>query len=230
MPAYDNDTEIILVSSYPPGLDQLCIIVMFVAFKATEDDAKAALEPAEDSYPGKPVVHWFCQETSLEKEYSNQALANPSGHRYYCDNAFIDDDADVTKILEKAMTTIPSKETYTFWYPMHPWSRRHLQDMALSLRTDHYLALYTIWKDKEDDERCESWVRDIMKDVKKHSRGSYIGDIDLQVRTTKFWGDEQGKRLMDIRRKWDPRGIICGYLDAEDKSGVAGLDNKLDGA
>ena len=101
--------------------------------------------------------------------------------------------------------------------------------MALSLRTDHYLAIYTIWKDEKDDERCETWVRDIMKDINKHSRGSYLGDIDLQVRTTKFWGDEQGKKLMDIRRKWDPHGIICGYLDADDKSGVMGLDNKLDG-
>ena len=67
-----------------------------------------------------------------------------------------------------------------------------------------------------------------MQDVKKHSRGSYLGDIDLQARATKFWGDEQAKKLMDIRRKWDPHGVICGYLDAGDKSGVVGLDNKLD--
>lgn len=219
-----------MVSSYPPGSDQICIIILFVTFKATEDDAKVALSPAEDSFPGEPLVHLFCQETSLENEYSNQAHANPSDRWYYCENAYIDNDADVSKVLEKALTTIPTKETYAFWYPMNPWSRRGLEDMALSLRSDHYIALYTISKDKEDCTRCETWAHDIMKDVKKHSPGSYIGDIDLQVRTTKFWGDEQGEKLMGIRRKWDPHGIICGYLDAEDKSGVTGLDNKLDDA
>ena len=216
------------MSSYPPGLDQLHITVLFLTFKATEDDAKTALTPAEDSFPSNPVVHWFCQETSLEKEYATQAQFNPSEHRYLCDSAFINNDADVPKVLEKALTTSPSKETYTFWYPMHPWSRKPLQDMALSLRTDHYLALYTIWKDEKDDSRCASWVQDIINGVKPHSSGAYLGDIDLQIRTTKFWGDEQGKKLMDVRRKWDPSGIICGYLDAEDKSGVTGLDNKLD--
>ena len=201
---------------------------MLLTFKATEEDAKTALHPAEDSFPGAPVAHWFCQETGLEKEYSNQALANPAGHRYCVDNAFLDNDAYIPKVLEKALTTIPSKETYTFWYPMNPWSRRKLQDMALSLQTDHYLALYTIWKDEKDDERCETWVRDVIKDVKKHSPGSYLGDSDFQVRTTKFWDDDHGKKLMDIRRKWDPRGVFCGYLDASDKSGVVGLDNRLD--
>jgi hypothetical protein len=132
------------------------------------------------------------------------------GHRYFCDNAFIENDADIPAILEKAMITAPSKETYSFWYPLNPWSQKEPQDMALSLRTDHYLALYTICKDKEDDTKCEAWVQDVMNDVKEYSHGSYIGDVDLQVRTTKFWGDEQGKKLMEIRRKWDPQGIICG--------------------
>jgi hypothetical protein len=201
---------------------------MFLTFKKSEEDAKEALYPAERSFPGEPVVHWFCQETNLEKEYLNQQHANPSGHRYFCDNAFIENDADISAVLERALTTIPTKETYAFWYSMSPWSQNPLDDMALSLRTDHYLALYTICKTEEEDARCENWVKDVMKDVKRYSRGSYIGDIDLQTRTTKFWEDEQGKKLMEIRRKWDSQGTICGYLDAGDKSGVTGLDNKLD--
>jgi hypothetical protein len=103
-------------------MDQLCLIVLFVTFKATEEKAKMALNPAEEFFPGEPAVHWFCQGTSLEKEYSSQAQANPPGHRYFCDNAFINNDADVLGILEKALTTSPSKETYMFWYPMCPWS------------------------------------------------------------------------------------------------------------
>jgi hypothetical protein len=166
----------------------------------------------------------------LEQEYSHQKQANPAGHRYHCDNAFINNDADIPSVLEKALTTSPSKETYAFWTPMSPWSQRDIADMAVSLRTDHYLALYTICKDEEDDIKCRNWADDVIKDVKKYFAGSYTGDIDFQVRTTRFWSEENGKRLMEIRRKWDPTGIICGYLDTGDKSGVDGLDNQLDQA
>jgi hypothetical protein len=228
MPTFDADTEIVVVAAYPPDVNELCIIVMLLTFKDKEEDARDALVPAEKSFSGEPVAQWFCQETSLEKEYANQRHANPAGHRYFCDNAFIDNDADISAVLERALTTIPTKETYAFWYAMNPWSQRPLKDMALSLRTDHYLALYTICKTEEDDAKCEIWVKDIMKDVKKYSPGSYIGDIDLQARTTKFWEDGQGEKLMEIRRKWDPQGVICGYLDAGDKSGVVGLNNKLE--
>lgn len=217
-----------MVSTHPPGLDGLHLIVLFITFKDNEASAKHALQPAQDSFPRDPALHLFCQETDLEKEYAGQAHANPSGHRYHCENAYIRNGEDVISVLEKAMTSSPSKETYTFWYPMTPWSRRDLPDMALSLQADHYLAMYAICKDEADDVKCLNWTRDIIADIKKYSAGSYLGDIDLQVRTTKFWGDEQGRRLMDIRRKWDPNGVICGYLDAGDNSGVAGLDNQLD--
>ncbi len=213
------------VGSYPPGLDEPCIMVLLVVFKDTEEAAKEALQPAEDSFPADPLVHWFCQETSLNKEYTDQAAANPSGHRYCADNAYINNDADVSAVLEKAFTTLPSKKAFTLWYAMNPCSRRKLPDMALSMQTDHYLALYTIWEEEKDDARCQAWVTNIMKDVERHSQGAYLGDSDFQVRRTKFWGDEEGRKLMDIRRKWDPEGWICGYLDVGDKSGADGLAN-----
>lgn len=219
-----------MISTHPPGMDELHLMIMFITFKNSEDSAKDALQPAEDSFPGDPVLHWFCQETDLEKEYAGQAHANPSGHRYHCENAFIRDGEDVVAVLEKALTTSPSKKTYTFWYPMAPWSRRDLPDMALSLRADHYIAMYTICEESADDDRCQTWTREITHDLKQYSIGAYLGDIDLQIRTTQFWGDEQGKRLMEIRRRWDPNGIFCGYLDAGDQSGIAGLDNQLDSA
>ncbi|KAJ5682092.1 uncharacterized protein N7477_002032 [Penicillium maclennaniae] len=69
------------------------------------------------------------------------------------------------------------------------------------------------------------WVRSIMEKVERHSVGAYLGDSDFQVRKTKFWADENAKRLMEIRRRWDPTGRICGYLDQGDVSGTQGLDN-----
>ena len=97
--------------------------------------------------------------------------------------------------------------------------------MALSMQSDHYMAIYTVWEKESDDERCRAWVQGVMKEVEKESVGAYLGDSDFQVRKTRFWGSEQGERLMGIRRKWDPEGRVCGFLDVGDKSGVDGLEN-----
>ena len=100
-----------------------------------------------------------------------------------------------------------------------------MDDMALSMQTDHYFATYVIWEDESEDPKCQSWVSKIMEQVKSKSDGAYLGDSDFQKRLTRFWGQEQGKRLMDIRKKWDSCGTIAGYLDEGDKSGVNGLQN-----
>lgn len=169
--------------------------------------------------------HWFCKSTSLEQEYNDQARASPEGHRYTADNAYICNDANVSEILEEAFTTLPSRKAFALWYSMAPVSRCLLENMALSMQSDHYFALYTVWEHKEDDERCQNWVKNIMRGVEIHSEGAYLGDSDFQVRRTRFWGEKEGIRLHDIRRKWDPLGTICGYLDAGDISGVNGLEN-----
>lgn len=97
--------------------------------------------------------------------------------------------------------------------------------MAPSMQSNHYFALYTIWKDEGDDDKCQRWVRDIMKRVAPQCDGAYLGDADFQVRQTKFWTDEKARKLMALRQERDPAGRICGYLDHGDQAGVRGLMN-----
>jgi len=111
---------------------------------------------------------------------------------------------------------------------MVPTSRRPLPDMALSMHSDHYFAIYSIWDDEREDKKCRDWVRERMATVEKLSCGAYLGDSDFQVRRTKFWEDGNAKRLMEIRRKWDPKGRVCGYLDEGDVSGLDGLKNEFE--
>jgi hypothetical protein len=224
-PGFDNDTEIVLVSQYPENSDELRILVLFVTLKDSPKEAEKALRSAQNTRPEGTVEEWFCRVDSLENQYISQAKANPEKRRYCCDNAYIENDADVPAVLEDAFLTLPHREAFTLWYAMNPCSRRKLPDMALSMQSDHYFALYTVWEDEADDKRCQEWVRDTMRAVEPHSVGAYLGDSDFQVRQTRFWEDENARRLMDIRRKWDPRGRICGYLDDGDVSGVNGLAN-----
>lgn len=194
----------------------------------TEDEAEVALKPIHVSRPSDATAEAFCVPSSLESQYNNQAAANPSNHRYCCENSYVANDADVPSVLEAAFTTLPSQKAFALYFAMNPTSRRTLPDMALSLQSDHYFALYTVWEDVEDDASCTSWVHDTMRGVERHGVGSYLGDADFQHRRTRYWADENGERLMRIRKKWDPEGRICGYLDVGDKSGVEGLKNEFE--
>ena len=224
-PGYDNETEIGAISTYLPPYNKLCFQVILVTFKDSINAAETALRLAEETCPEGFLDHDFCKETSLEDQYTYQMETNRRGHRYVADNAYVSNTEDVSGVLEKAFTTLPTPESYTLWYAMYPCSRRNLPDMALSMQSDHYCGVYAIWKDEENDRKCKDWVFNVMKEVERHSEGSYLGDSDFQVRRTKFWGQEQGKKLMSIRRQWDPEGRICGYLDQRDASGAKGLDN-----
>lgn len=224
-PDFDNDTEIAAISHYPEGSDEIRLFILFVTMKDEASESEKALRAAQETRPAGCVEEWFCKEDSLEEQYKNQAGANPEKHRYCADNAYIQNDADVPTVLEEAFTTLPHKKSFALWFAMNPCSRRKLPDMALSMQSDHYFALYTVWEDAHDDPRCQAWVRNVMKGVERHSVGAYLGDSDFQVRKTKFWADDNARRLMEIRRKWDPQGRICGYLDEGDLSGTRGLDN-----
>jgi hypothetical protein len=202
------------------------LLTSFLTFQKTDEAAVASLKVFNESHPPGATTEAPNQPTSLANEYIGQDAANPEGHRYIAENAYIRNDANVTEVLRKAMTTLPEgSKSFTLWFSMYPGSRRKLPDMALSMQSDHYMALYTVWEDEKDDDRCKQWVKDVMEEIGRHSVGAYLGDSDFQVRKAKFWGDEQAKRLMDIRRKWDPEGMICGYLDEGDKSGLNGLEN-----
>jgi hypothetical protein len=197
-----------------------------VTFQPSPEAAFAALEPINSTHPQGALVEIINAPTSIAEQYADQAAANPSNHRYCAENAYLSDDSDVTAVLEKAFTTLPHRKSFALWFSMAPTSRRALPDMALSMQSDHYFALYTIWEDASDDVRCRNWVHDVMKDVTPTSVGAYLGDSDFQQRRTRFWTDEKAEKLMGLRKKWDPRGVVSGYLDVGDGSGIGGLDNK----
>lgn len=223
---YDAATEIVAVAASPAHLGQLCIIALFVTFGDTEEECEVALADANCSRPSGFLEETTNAKTSLAKEYRDQASANPTGHRYCADNGYVKNDADVVSVLEPGFTTLPTTKAFALWYAMAPCSRRELPDMALSMQSDHYFALYTIWEDEKDDQFCQQWVRNVMEEVAPHCEGAYLGDSDFQVRQTRFWTDEKARSLRAIRRSRDPEGRLCGYLDRGDQSGVRGLLNQ----
>ncbi|TQN69593.1 6-hydroxy-D-nicotine oxidase, partial [Colletotrichum shisoi] len=209
-PKASPDLEIVLLTLTPPGQTTPQVMANFLAFSPGPD----GLVP-----------------------YVDQDAANPPGHRYISENAY------VAAVLRRAFTELPTPQSFALYFSMNPCSRRQQQagagagavngtekkdeekkegtttaadgdmpDMALSMQSDHYFALYTCYPTRTA--RTTSGAR-----------GGYLGDADFRYRRTRFWGEEQGRRLMALRRTWDPEGRVAGFLDAEDGSGVEGLKN-----
>lgn len=234
-PTFDTDTEIVLVSAYPPHDPEATspsLIALFTTFKSTTSAASIALSPTQLSRPPNFLVEIPFEPTSFQKEYADQIRAAPAGYRYAADNAYLRNDCDVTAVLERGFTHLPTRESYALYFSMAPTSQRPLEDMALSLQSNHYVALYATWKSEEEKEgeSHKVWLKENMKEIEKESVGSYLGDADFRVRQTRFWGEEQGRRLMEVRKNWDAEGRICGFLGAEpvDGSRREALDNRLE--
>lgn len=201
-------------------------MVNIVTFQSTHAAAVTALEPLNTTRPLGALVEVVNAPTSIAEQYVDQAAANPANHRYCVENAYLSDSCNVTTVLEAAFKTLPNRKSFALWFSMAPGSRRVLPDMALSMQSDHYFALYTVWENKMDDDEYRTWVHDVMKKITPSSVGAYLGDSDFQQRKTKFWTSDNAEKLMRLRKKWDPRGLICGYLDLGDESGINGLNNK----
>jgi hypothetical protein len=218
--------EVVAVSVRPDPTKEPVILATFTSFHYTEEAAISSLKIVNESRPSGAIMEEISKATTMPEQFDAQARANPEGHRWACDNVFIDNKANVTEVFQEAFTTIPEgTQTFALWFPMSPTSQRQLPNMAVSLQSDNYLVLYAVWEDPKDDNRCQKWVKDVITHIGKQSIGAYLLDADFQVRKAKFWDDSKAKKLMELRRKWDPKGLICGYLDQGDKSGVAGLPN-----
>lgn len=204
--------EIAVIGSFPSGFDEPCVTVALLALGDSDERVQSVLRRADDSRPEGAVVRSFCEETSFTEQFQYKYEAYPEGHRYCADNSFLNNDADIVSLLEPAFSSLPTKKSLALYNSMIPTSRRKLPQMALSVQSDHYFALYGIWEDEKDDGHNNAWVSKTMGEIGRFSIGAYTGEFDFQARESRFWGDEETQRLRNVRRKWDPEGIFCGYL------------------
>ncbi|KAK2603266.1 hypothetical protein N8I77_009737 [Diaporthe amygdali] len=181
------------------------IAVLVVARAQSEAEARSYLQVLVDTHPPNALKVTEQQPSDEIEDYEASWSLMPPNHRWVADNVYLDNNVDLAETVKAAFTSLP-KGGIAYWEPMNPVSP---------------------YKDAGEDEWHETWIRKSMNGLRKSQKGAYLGDKDLQFHDTKYWSDEAGKKLMLIRKKWDPEGRICGYLDKNDESGVHGIPNKL---
>jgi len=207
-----DTVEIVAIGLTPADAPEPVLVVTALAFADDQEEALRVLRPFEDCPAiGRALTRQYAKPSSLAEQRAEQIRANPEGHRWRVDNAWLRGGPEqVVPAIREAFAGLPNKKAFSIWFSMAPL--RHLPDMAFSLQSEIYFATYVLWDDPEDDDACRQWVTDRMRDLEPVTAGHYLGDSDLATRQVKFMSDENWQRLAEIRAKRDPSALFAGYL------------------
>ncbi|MEU2623341.1 FAD-binding oxidoreductase [Streptomyces sp. NPDC007157] len=206
--------EIVALTQSPPDLDGPVLLVTGVAMTDTLQEAAEALAPLHaNPYADRALFRVEARPTTFVEQLAGQRTANPEGHRYFVDNAWLAGTAEeVVPAIRKAFTEHPTRQTFTIWFSMAPL--RRLPDMAFSLQSEIYCASYVVHDEPGRDAELRGWLDAAMAAMRPVTVGQYLGDSDFTVRQARFMGDEQWRRLNEIRAARDPKGVFAGHLSA----------------
>ena len=208
--------EVVAVSVYvplpgEPTPPRHSLVVNAVAFADSRSEADEVLAPLETCPAmNKALARDLRVPTTLELEYVEQRRQNPKGFRYAADNHWLSGSTkEIVEAIKPCFTSLPTLHTFALWFSMAPL--RPLPDMALSLQSEVYFAVYTLWAGAEEDKHCREWLFNQMRAMEPVSAGYYLGDSDIPTRSAKFMSDENYRKLQAIREVYDPDGRICSY-------------------
>jgi FAD/FMN-containing dehydrogenase len=161
---------------------------------------------------GTALARKVAEPVTIGELRAEQVRANPEGHRYVVDNAYLAGPADsLIPAVAPAFAGLPTAKSFSLWFDLAHLPARPLPDMALSVQGDIYFATYVVGESPAQDASCRAWVSDTMSRLAPFSAGCYLGDSDFTVRTDRFMSDAALDRFKRIRADRDPGGLFCGY-------------------
>jgi FAD/FMN-containing dehydrogenase len=217
--------ELVAVGITPPLPPELGHAGPALVVDAVSFDGGPASLAALNTCPvaDRALVSKIAQPVTIGELRAEQLRANPEGHRYVVDNAYLAGPRDaLVPAMAPAFTDLPTAKSFSLWFdlahlPARPLSDTGLPDMALSVQTDIYFATYVVCESPDQDGPCQSWVSDTMRRLAPFSAGCYLGDSDFAIRPDRFMSDAAWDRFRRIRADRDPDGLFPGY-DCADPS------------
>jgi FAD/FMN-containing dehydrogenase len=214
--------ELVAVGITPPlppevDADGPVLVVDGVSF----DGGPPALR-ALDGCPvvGEALVARVAQPVTLGELRAEQVRANPAGHRYVVDNAYLAGPTDtLIPALVPAFTGLPTAKSFSLWFDLAHLPAGGRPDMALSVQGDLYFATYVVGESPDQDAPCRDWVSETMDRLQPFSAGCYLGDIDLRRRPDRFMSESAWARFRQVRDARDPGHLFVGY-DCADESAL----------
>ncbi|WP_423067922.1 FAD-binding oxidoreductase [Devosia sp. CN2-171] len=192
----------------PPALVGQLAFALLVVFAGGEDEARRAIAPMlELGHLGGMVA---------EMPYADlqSMLDDPPGYRNYWSAEYLmalPDEAVDLFCARAADMIVPSASQHVL-FPGGGRVRRETADWPVPWRTAPWCAHpFGLWSDPADDDRGQSWARNILTDLKPWSAGNvylnFIGDEGAD-RVVAGFGAENYRRLARVKRDYDPGNVF----------------------
>ena len=221
--AKDRRLEIIAVVGrfFPPGEPpvrrDLVAAVSAIAFGRSREDGLALLEPVRRSaLPAMSILKKEDALLSWSELYAGQETDHSSPNRTAIHNIWTDKPAEGLLALAERMQEVPPRSPRSFL--LSAWGinpSRDDSDSSFRYAADHYISWYQMAETPDDIEPNFKWLDESVELMQPYTRGHYINEFNpmrypeaLQV----CFGTENWKRLGELRRKYDPKGVFHGYL------------------
>jgi len=204
-----QSVELAAVFCTLPDFDAPVVVIDGVSF-----DGRPASLMALGTCPvvDEALAVTIAQPVDFAELQAGQVRANPEGHRYFVDNAYLaGPTVDVVLALAPAATSLPTAETFAVLGDLTPPMSRRPDDMALSVQTDLYFGVYVIGRDPDADAHCRLWLDATMDRVAPYSAGCYVGDVDSEFLGNAMMSQAARSRLQVIRGDRDPHGLFSVF-------------------
>jgi FAD/FMN-containing dehydrogenase len=205
--------------SLPEPVDgvQKVVMVTAVAFADTAGEARELLAPlSEAGTLGKPLTAQELQPATLgslldlvDRMYPPcRAVADTFWFDLSMEEVmanYVDHFASVPSPLSNVLCEVKPKPVV-------------LPDAAYSMRRLTFLSPYSFWMDEKEDAPNLDWMRKTQEILAPLAVGHYINEADLEAgpdRSERSYRNENWRRIMAVRKKYDPDGLFHTYLGRE---------------
>lgn len=138
-------------------------------------------------------------------------LLYPPGAHYAADNMWTNASADaLLPSMHRIAETLPPAPSHMMWMLWGPTQPR--PDMAFSMESDLYIALYGISTDKAAEAANQAWVTERMRELEFVADGIQLADENLGARPFRFLANSNLQRLEAIRAKRDPNALFHSFM------------------
>ena len=221
--AKDRRLEIIAVvgrffpPDEPPARRDLVGAVSAIAFGRSREDGLALLEPvARSALPAMSILKKEDALLSWSELYAGQETDHSSPNRTAIHNIWTDKPAEGLLALAERMQEVPPRSPRSF--VLSAWGINQSKDdsdSSLRYAADHYISWYQMAETADDIEPNFKWLDESVELMQPYTRGHYINEFNsmrFPAALEVCFGTENWKRLGELRRKYDPKGVFHGYL------------------
>ena len=187
---------------FAPGIEVIAPVITDSWKEAREAVAFIADSPIRSKASlTSPLVP---MSLSMMMKTGEKTLFLPNTH-WYADNMWIDGSIDpILPQLREIADTQPPAPSHALWLNWNPPKTR--PDIAFSVESRTYLALYGGLRNPADVARHRDWATRNMKALEPYSAGIQLADEGLDRRPARFLSDAHMGRMDTIRAHYDPDG------------------------